>query len=205
MSKLQINKHLGKVINGCTIGEETYRQGRQVKLNITCFCGNTFNRWKNIVLNNNALNCGCIFKAKLQYNYNKPLHNTWRGLNKRCTQPSMASYKYYGGKGITVCKEWSNSFEGFESWALANGYKQGLQIDRIDNEGNYEPTNCRFVTPKENSRNKSNNVIVWLDGLVLTTAEASRQLGHYRTYVNSLIRNNKNPYFPRLILNPPFV
>jgi hypothetical protein len=69
----------------------------------------------------------------------------------------MQSYKYYGARGITVCDEWIKP-EPFLEWALANGYRDDLQIDRIDPDGNYEPTNCRWVTPKENANNRRSHV-----------------------------------------------
>lgn len=203
MTKQQINKHLGKVINGVTIGEEVLRNGRQVKLSATCHCGRVFEVWKNVLMNGVTADCGCTFRNACHYNYNKSIHNTWRCAIKRCTQLSTPNYHRYGGRGITVCQEWLESFGAFEAWSLANGYEQGLQLDRINNDGNYEPGNCRFVTSKVNSSNRYNNIYVWLDGLVLTAAEASRQLGHSRTYVSCLMRDGRNHYFPRLILNPP--
>jgi hypothetical protein len=147
--------------------------------------------------------CGCVSKKAFHYNSSRPVHTTWRGMIKRCTRPSYEYYHRYGGRGITVCDKWLESFEAFEAWALDNGYAKGLQLDRVNNDGNYTPENCRFVTSKVNNNNKSNNTHVWLDGQVLTAAEASRQLGHTRTYVSHLIRDGNNPYFPRLILNPP--
>lgn len=204
MAKLQINKHLGKVINGITIGEEVLRNGGRVKLSATCPCGVVFEVWSCNLMRGRKADCGCACGNTSQYNSHRPSYHTWRSMKKRCTWSSTTSYHRYGGRGITVCEEWLESFDVFEAWALANGYAKGLQLDRIDNDGNYEPSNCRFVTPKVNSSNKSDNVYVWLDGLVLTAAEASRQLGHDRNYVSQLIRRGKrNPYFPRLILNPP--
>lgn len=76
---------------------------------------------------------------------------------RRCTDPKNKEYHMYGGRGITVCDLWMQSADLFIKWALLEGWKRGLQIDRIDNDGNYTPENCRFVTRKDNCRNRRNN------------------------------------------------
>lgn len=85
------------------------------------------------------------------------LRQTWYDMKRRCYDTSRKRYEYYGGKGITVCEEWKNSFIAFRKWALSNGYQDGLQIDRIDSNGNYCPENCRWVTPHQNKMNKTSN------------------------------------------------
>lgn len=88
-----------------------------------------------------------------------PLFQVWRSMKVRCTDENARSYPRYGGRGISVCEEWMDSSRFFQ-WALDNGYDQGLQLDRIDNNGDYTPSNCRWVTPSENARNRSDNVYV---------------------------------------------
>lgn len=85
----------------------------------------------------------------------KLLYQVWSGMKDRCNNTNNPSYKWYGNRGISVCNEWLNNFEVFKQWALSNGYMPGqkLQIDRIDNNGNYEPNNCRFVDCRTNIRN----------------------------------------------------
>ncbi len=85
------------------------------------------------------------------------IHNTYIGMTQRCWDKNAINYKNYGGRGIKVCKPWHN-FNNFAKWAIANGFKEGLQIDRIDNDGDYEPSNCRFVTRAENMHNTSTNI-----------------------------------------------
>ena len=85
------------------------------------------------------------------------LHNIFVGMKQRCEDSKAMHYKNYGGRGIKVYKPWHN-FDNFAEWCLKNGYRGGLQIDRIDNDGNYEPTNCRFVTRRENMRNTRRNI-----------------------------------------------
>jgi hypothetical protein len=93
-----------------------------------------------------------IRARQIKYHQKNPLRNTWYGMRKRCYNPNCKGYKRYGGRGISVCNEWKSSFVAFREFALANGYKEGLSINRIDNDGNYEPSNCEFITNSENGR-----------------------------------------------------
>lgn len=84
--------------------------------------------------------------------------------DKRCFNENHQSYPHYGGRGITVCEEWRDNFQAFYDWAMANGYSDNLTIDRKDNDGNYEPSNCRWATNKEQANNKRNNRIITFEG-----------------------------------------
>lgn len=92
------------------------------------------------------------------------LFSIWANMKTRCINPRSTHYNRYGGRGITVCDEWRDNFQSFYEWAMANGYKDDLTIDRIDNNGNYEPSNCRWTTSKEQARNTSRNVLITIDG-----------------------------------------
>jgi hypothetical protein len=81
-----------------------------------------------------------------------PLYFIWIGVRNRCYTPKSSNYKYYGGRGITVCDDWKYNFIDFYNWSISNGYEKGLQIDRIDNNGNYEPNNCQYIDQAENKR-----------------------------------------------------
>ena len=83
-----------------------------------------------------------------------PVYRVWKGIRNRCLNPDYNYWKDYGGRGITICDEWANDPAAFIAWALANGWAPGLEIDREDNDGNYTPGNCRFVTRLINQRNK---------------------------------------------------
>jgi hypothetical protein len=85
------------------------------------------------------------------------LYNIWLHVKDRCLNPNCDSYHNYGGRGITVCEEWRNSYQTFREWALQNGYSDELTIDRLNVNGNYEPSNCRWLTRKEQNTNKRTN------------------------------------------------
>ncbi len=114
-----------------------------------------------------AQSCGCMWheltarKNRIHGKTNTILFGVWSGIRKRCYLKSNPSYKRYGERGIKMCRKWKSNFFAFYSWALNNGYKKGLSIDRIDNNGNYEPSNCRFITIEENSRWKSTTRLDW--------------------------------------------
>lgn len=112
------------------------------------------------------------------YNRNRaqkyPLYAVWHGILVRCgVRPGAKDHdvKNYIERGISVCEEW-RSYANFESWALANGWQRGLQIDRVDVNGNYEPTNCRFVTASMNQRNRRNTIFVVYNGKRMPLADA---------------------------------
>lgn len=93
----------------------------------------------------------------------------------RCFRTKDKRYKDYGGRGITVCNEWRNSFKAFYAWAIANGYTDELTIDRIDNNGNYEPSNCRWLSLKEQANNRRSNHLVTYDGQTKTITQWSEE------------------------------
>lgn len=124
-----------------------------------CDCGNEKIVKSDYLNNGNTKSCGCLQKENLKYRRithgesKTPLYSVWSGMKDRCSNKKSASYKWYGERGIKVCEEWYN-YIPFRDWALSNGYKQGLCIDRIDPNGNYEPSNCQFITQKISADNK---------------------------------------------------
>lgn len=108
---------------------------------------------------------------------NTQLYNVWRNIKYRCTSKTCKVYKHYGGRGITMCNEWKNDYNSFYEWAITNGYKRGLSIDRIDVNGNYEPSNCRWATQKQQSNNTRKNVYLNIDGEKLTITQLAEKKG----------------------------
>ena len=117
------------------------------------------------------------------------MRHKWLQITDRCYREKCKSYKNYGGRGIEVCNEWRSDYKAFYDWSMANGYKEEqtaggvniLSIDRINNDGNYEPSNCRWVTPKQNSNNTRFNRLLTLNGETHTMSEWSDITGISQT------------------------
>ena len=106
-----------------------------------------------------------------------PLHAVWDRMKRRCYNPRYEHFERYGGRGITVCDEWRDDFKAFYDWAVSNGYENGLTLDRADNDGNYTPDNCRWVTQKEQSNNRASCRMITRDGITKTVTEWAESLG----------------------------
>jgi hypothetical protein len=125
-----------------------------------CDCGNQIETTLNSLRSGNTKSCGCYNREMMderRCSHNKshhPLYQVFCGMVARCENKNHKSYSYYGARDITICDEWRYDFDAFYEWALDNGWKKGLQIDRIDNYGGYSPENCRVVKPEVNARNR---------------------------------------------------
>lgn len=120
--------------------------------------------------------------------YKTKLYNVYHSMLDRCLNEKSKVYKHYGSRGIKVFDEWLKDFSNFYNWAIGNGYKEGLSIDRIDVNGNYEPSNCRWVTQKEQNINKRNNKRYTYNSQTKTLTEWCRDLNINYERTRSRIR-----------------
>lgn len=148
-----------------------------------CDCGNIIVAETGHLKSGHTQSCGCYKKERTimcNTKHNKSdsrLYEIYHGIKKRCFNRNSVSYCYYGGRGISMCDDWLKSFQAFYDWAMENGYSDNLTIDRIDVNGNYEPSNCRWVDAIIQANNKRDNVFITVDGISMTIAEWSRRTG----------------------------
>lgn len=122
-----------------------------------CDCGNITYVSVRHLSNGHTKSCGCLRKegenkgAYLHGLHKTRLYSIWSNMKTRCTNPNAPNYKFYGGKGVSICEEWRHDFRSFYDWSVTNGYEDGLTIDRKDSEGDYCPENCRWITQSENA------------------------------------------------------
>lgn len=148
-NRLEFIEDLGMVEYGNT--GKKHRVGKFI-----CDCGNITILVCSSVKYGSTQSCGCYVKEFISSLNKKhgfrhhPLYPVWLNIKTRCNNKNSTKYKDYGGRGISICDEWKNDFVSFHNWAIDNGWERGLQIDRINNDGNYEPSNCQWVTNLEN-------------------------------------------------------
>ena len=141
-------------------------KGKRTKWNCICDCGKEKIIDGQHLRSKKIISCGCASIERISIlnkthgQSNTRIYNIWCGMKTRCYDINCHTYSRYGNRGIKVCDEWKNDFQTFYNWAMANGYQDNLTIDRIDVNGNYEPSNCRWVDKYTQSNNTSRNVII---------------------------------------------
>lgn len=162
-------KRFGKLIVRNLIG----RKNNHTVFLCICDCGKLTEVLSNNLRRNHTTSCGCAsdeHKRNFVANgithglINHPLYESWIGMRNRCYYEKHNRFRYYGGKGIKVCDEWKDDFQAFYDWAIQNGWQCGLSPDRIKNELNYCPGNIKFSTEQQQSRNRTSNVSLTIDG-----------------------------------------
>lgn len=130
--------------------------------------------------------CGCLRLEKSKVNLKKNhshkssktrLYHTWQGMKSRCYLKNSGCYERYGGRGIIVCEDWKNDFSTFKQWALSSGYNDNLTIERIDFNGNYEPSNCTWIPLPEQSNNRRSSIFIEYQGQTMNLKQWSDKLG----------------------------
>ena len=168
-----IGKKFNRLTVVCEYGRD--KQGRCRYL-CRCDCGNEKVIFGGHLRSGRIKSCGCYARevaSAVNTKYakeDKILYTTWIGMRQRCNNKNVKLYYRYGGRGISICEEWDDYLKFFH-WAIENGYEKGKQLDRINNDGNYEPLNCRWVTRTENNNNKSNVKQYEIKGITHTLTE----------------------------------
>ncbi len=159
-----------------------------------CDCGNQSIHYAHHLKNGTIKSCGCMHYIRtearktsgLSRESYKRLNHIWQGMKKRCSDPCANGYKLYGGRGITVCKEWED-FSEFVKWSVSHGYADDLTIDRIDNDGDYCPENCRWATAIQQANNRYTNKYIEFDGKRLTYSQWARKTGLHKNTIRMRI------------------
>ena len=173
-------------------------EGRKVLCR--CECGNETIVFEDNLKRGHTRSCGCL-KAEIiaagahtkHGGRHTRLYEIWRSMKQRCSNPNKINYERYGGRGISVCEEWKNSYQAFREWALSNGYRDDLSLDRIDNSGNYEPSNCRWETATAQSNNRRSNHTLTVNGETHTIAEWARITGINQGNILARVRLGWSP------------
>lgn len=156
--KIENGDRFGKLT---VIGVDHKGDDRKWYYKCQCDCGNTTIVRSNALTSGNTQSCGCQKGHRDSHHKSKTrLYGIWIGMRDRCNNIKNNAYDRYGGRGIIVCDEWQDNYLEFEKWALSNGYADNLSIDRINVNGNYSPSNCRWATAQEQADNKRSNILI---------------------------------------------
>lgn len=173
----------GRLVATKRHGKTTYGQ---TQWECKCDCGNSVLVGIGNLRSGHTRSCGCLSKdassdiGKRNAKHGESFTRIYRihsSMIERCFSQKSKDYQKYGGRGITVCDEWKNSYEAFRDWSFANGYADNLSIDRVDNNGPYAPWNCRWTTAKVQQNNTRRNRVIEYDGKTLTLAQWSDETG----------------------------
>lgn len=186
------SKYIGEVVNDCEI--IGYRKDTKQFLMQCTFCGNLIVRNRATVTLGKS-KCECQYKRMIRHTdgfAGAKLKSIYMNMLDRCCNKNNHAFSEYGGRGIGVCDEWKSDFRSFLEWSVKNGYKEGLTLDRIDNDCIYSPENCRWCNRKEQANNRRSNVIVCVDGVRYTISQLAEKLGvPYQTLYSQIKRGQK--------------
>ena len=176
----------GKVFGRLKVIEMHHTTRLGIYWTCDCVCGNKCVVLTTKLTNGNTVSCGCKRREtisnieeinKSHEKSNTKLYKIYLGMKSRCYNKNSPKYNMYGGRGIKICKEWLDNFLNFYNWAIENGYSDELSIDRINVDGNYEPNNCRWASPKEQANNTRKTVFISYKGKTRPASEWSEITG----------------------------
>ena len=188
----------GKKFGRLTVIKRAENRGKQVRWLCKCDCGGETITSSQNLREGHTKSCGCYNK-----DINRELHlkhgdggrkektrlyRIWAAMLRRCETPTTERYQKYGAKGISVCKEW-HDYINFKEWAISNGYADTLTIDRIDSKGNYEPSNCRWATAKEQANNIFTNRKITFNGVTKNLQQWADEYQIYRKTLSYRLDN----------------
>lgn len=187
----------GKRFGRLTVKEKVVnlnKKNRTARWLCICDCGGEKTVRADTLKGGHCLSCGCLKKEQDRKNLTQNhshlqsgsrIYGIWQGMKRRCQNTKEKKYHRYGGRGIKVCQEWEESFQSFYNWALENGYKEDLTLERKNNDGNYEPSNCTWATVKEQCNNRCTNIVVEVEGETLNLQELSGKYGINYSLIHS--------------------
>ena len=195
MKKVRIDI-TGQKYGRLTVLNYAYTKNKIAHWKCKCDCGNIKVVKGPRIKNGDIKSCGCLRrelarkKSTKHGQHGTRLYNIWKGVMNRCNTKGSSTFYKYGGRGIKVVDEWIN-FDNFKKWALDNGYKDNLTIERIDVNGNYEPDNCKWIPAKEQHYNKRTNITETIDGENKTLAQWAEQYGIKKSTIYARYKRGK--------------
>jgi hypothetical protein len=192
MGKERVNI-IGKRFGNLVVLSHSHTKGYTRYFLCQCDCGNQTIVAKNALTTGKQVSCGCLRKKRLGDLNRLPngylrLGKIYRAMKKRCYDTKSNRYDRYGARGIKICDEWLSDINAFRKWSIENGYKDGLSIDRIDNNGDYSPNNCRWVEPTEQSNNTSRTVMIEYNGKTQTLTQWANELNIPKSTLHNRLR-----------------
>lgn len=190
---------IGKRFHKLLVVEKANNQKHKTMWKCKCDCGSITLVTTSNLNANRVKSCGCLridqlIKRSTTHNQrHTSLYEVWKSIKQRCLNPQSKAYKNYGGRGICICDEWKNNFENFYKWSISNGYTKGLTIDRIDNNSNYSPQNCRWVTRLQQANNKRNTIYLTINNKTDSLSNWLRVYNVNRSTYMTRIKYGKTP------------
>ena len=194
--KEMIGQRFGRLTVLNRVDDHFYPSGRHdACYTCVCDCGNHVDVLGIHLRSGHTTSCGCVrieTSRQTLTTHGKTdtrLYTIWKNVHARCLNHNHNDYPNYGGRGILICDEWRHNFAAFEAWALCHGYSDDLSLDRINVNGNYEPSNCRWVTQKDQCNNTRSNIYVTMENRTMTLKQWAEHLGlKYGTIVSRVER-----------------